>query len=570
MIRFVIVFSILAAPLSAQTALQDRPGRWITNPRLAEPSATPAPVLEAPASGPLITAGPPSGPMLSPASETEQVVVLTAPETSNLLTPPVEVSTAVRPAAPDTRPMPRPVRVVTGAVVEDVLEVAALPLDPVVAAAVEAAFAEIPPDASTVAVATDPLPAPIAEDVPLQIAAWPEPSPAPRPEADATAAMAEALAAELQVSARAITTATPRAVPQTDDIAPEDALAPVQITVVPVGPAPQAPVPVPTPVLPDATAPDVLSSVVTAPVVVARDLPTAAPVPVMPENIDLVAPEAVPLLSAASFDAARPGLATPSPAVYISTSPTNSPSVVQPVAFVMPPLEDAPILPRLHPSGPWAMETIAGLTSPQVLQLSVALLPAAVTRPDAVARLGRSAMPSHDPFPLSALPPSALAQGPDAMERAIQPPFPFAEGNAAVLFGAAPVVPVRLPAMAPAALPERDAPVTDPDAPVVLPAPDAGAVARMIDDAMICWRLADLPAEAQWAQLSVDVALDETNMPSAASIRLTGFAHVVSGAAEQAYRAALAALMGCAEATAHAAATAPTTLIFDRSGVRIR
>lgn len=568
MIRFVFVFSILAAPLAAQTALQDRPGRWISNPRLAEPSATPAPVLEAPASGPLITAGPASGPLLGATSDSEPAVVLTAPETSILLTPPVEVSTAARPAAPDTRPTPRPARAVAAVAVDEEVEVAALPVDPELDAAVEAASVVPPPEVATVAVTVDPAPAPIAEEPPLQIAALSEHRPAPRPEAEATAAMAEALAAELQASARAIMTAAPRAVPQTSDIAPEEALAPVQIPDVPEVDVPQSVVPVRE--LPEATAPIVPSPVVTAPVVVARDLPTPAPVPAMPDNSTLVAPAAVPVLSAASFVAAQPSLVTSSPAVYLSTSPTNARPVVQPVAFVMPPLEEAPILPRLHPSGPWALEAIAGLALPQVPQLSAALLPAASPLPDAVARLGRSAMPSHDPFPLSALPPSALAQGPDAMERAIQPPFPFAEGHAAVVFGAAPVVPVRLPVMAPADLPERDMPVTNPDAPVALPAPDAGAVARMMDDAMICWRLADLPTEAQWAQLSVDVALDQTNMPSAPSIRLTGFAHVVSGAAEQAYRAAHAALMGCAEATAQEPATAPTTLIFDRSGVRIR
>ncbi|WP_341862561.1 hypothetical protein [Gymnodinialimonas sp. 57CJ19] len=553
MIRFVIVFSILAAPLAAQTALQDRPGRWIGNPRLSEPSATPAPVLEAPASGPLISAGPASGPLLGATSDPEPVIVLTAPETSILLTPPVEVSTAARPAVPDTRPTPRPARAVADVAVEEEVEVAALPVDLAPDAAVEVASVASLPEMPTVAVTVEPTPAPVAEDPPLEIAALSERRPAPRPEAEATAAMAEALAAELQASAHAITTAAPRTVPQTHDIAPEEALAPVSLMDVPEVPAPVSAVPVRA--LPEATAPIVPSPVLSAPVVTARDLS---------------APAAVPVLAAASLVAAHPSATTPSSAVYLSTSPTNARPVVQTVAFVMPPLDQAPILPRLHPSGPWALEAIARLDSPQVAQLSAALLPVASPQPDAVARLGRSAMPSHDPFPLSALPPSALAQGPDAMARTIQPPFPFAEGHAAVVFGAAPVVPVRSPVMAPAALPERDAQVTDPDAPVALPAPDAGAVARMMDDAMICWRLADLPAEAQWAQLSVDVALDETNMPSAPSIRLTGFAHVVSGAAEQAYRAAHAALMGCAEATAQEAATAPTTLIFDHSGVRIR
>ena len=104
----------------------------------------------------------------------------------------------------------------------------------------------------------------------------------------------------------------------------------------------------------------------------------------------------------------------------------------------------------------------------------------------------------------------------------------------------------------------------------VLPEPDGLALARMVEDALICWRMAGLDAEARWARLSVDVALDETNRPAGASIRLTGFAHTVSGAAETAYRAAHAALMGCAEATENAPVTASATLVFDHSGVRVQ
>ncbi|OAN84361.1 hypothetical protein A8B78_07195, partial [Jannaschia sp. EhC01] len=284
----------------------------------------------------------------------------------------------------------------------------------------------------------------------------------------------------------------------------------------------------------------------------------------------LTPPSVAPMLTMAFAPVARAEAPAPMSAVMLPVQGPATRPVVQPVAFIMPPLESSPILPRLHPSGPAAQDAVAQLASARTAPLSAVLLPSPAGQAVPVLRLARTAPPARDPFPFSALPPSELPVGPESLTRAIQPPPPFVEANAAVLAGQPSVIPVRMPAILPSATPSFDVPVADPDAAVELPAPDPGAVARMVDDVTICWRLAEMGMEAQWARLSVDVALDETNMPSAESIRLTGFARVLSGAAEEAYRAAHAALMGCAAATPAAPATTSTTLVFDRSGVRLQ
>jgi len=257
-------------------------------------------------------------------------------------------------------------------------------------------------------------------------------------------------------------------------------------------------------------------------------------------------------------------------AVLLPASSNGSRPLVQPVAFNAPPLEDTPILPRLRPSGPVVQDGVALLGAARPATLSAVLLPRAAPQPIQSPRLIRAAAPALDPFPLSALPPSSLPGGPDSLDRTTQPPQPLAEAHAAVVIIGSGTAPARvLPPIAPT-LPAPEAAPIAPDAPIQLPAPDSAALARMMDEALICWRFADLSPEAQWARLSVDVALDQTNMPSASSIRLTGFAQVVSSAAEDAYRAAHAALVGCAEASANAPATTPATLLFDRNGVRLQ
>lgn len=493
MIRFALLFSVLAAPLAAQTAISERPGRWISVPN------TQAPVLEAPASGPLITAEP------------APRVTLTAPEETSVLITPLVV--------PETRPVPRPVQIAPVAEAP-VVEVPVVAVPEIV---VEAPVAQPQP-------AVDPI-----EIAAVTPAVVPNVRPTPRPETDETVALAEALAAQIAAEARTIVTTTPRDLPLAQDIAASEALPPVRIT--------------------------------TIPEVAAR---TALPIaPRAPVRV-ATPPAVVPVLTAAFAPATRAEIPLPMSAVLLPARADPARPVVQPVAFMMPPLETTPILPRLSPSGPAALEVVVPLEGVRAATLAAVLLPSIAERSAQVPHLARSAAPAYDPFPMSALPPSALPDGPDSLTRTIQPPRPFAEANAAVLAGRPSIIPARLPIMAPLEIPAPDVAVTDPDASVELPAPDPNAVARMMDDAMICWRLATLGTEAQWARLSVDVALDETNMPAAASIRLTGFARVVSGAAEEAYRAAHAALMGCAEATARDPVTSSATLVFDRNGVHLQ
>ena len=544
MIRAALLFSILAAPAVAQTALSERPGRWISIQRTETPvveapvvdaPVAEAPVVEAPVvEAPVVEVADPAPERIEPSPSPSLSIVATVPEAAEAL-----ILVTPQRVVPDTRPVPRPrVPVVeVAAVVPDIVEV----IEEVLAEIV----VEVAPEPEPVARVAAPLevasPVEVVAPVePVEVAAvvappMPSTRPVPRPETEDTVALAEALAAEIAAEAFTIMVAAPRDVPVIDTIAPEDALAPVQVVVIPEVAAP-APTPVP----------------VVAPVQVAT------------------APSVVPRLVAALETSAREASPVSMSAVLLPARVTGSPPIAQPVAFVMPPLETAPILPRQRPRGPAAMEGIAPLNATHAATVSAVLLPSPAAQFTPAPTFARSVAPSYDLFPQSALPPGDLPEGPYSMRRAIQPPHPFAEANAAVLTGQPTVIPARLPVFQAPETPAFETPITDPDAPVELPAPDASAVARMMDDAMICWDLASLSPEAHWARVSVDVALDETNMPSAGSIRLTGFAHVVSGAAEEAYRAANAALMGCAEATDREPVTTSATLIFDRSGVRLQ
>lgn len=508
MIRYALLFSILAAPLAAQTTLEERPGRWITVPRAAAPAveapAVAAPVMEAPASGPLITAEPaPRVVLTAPEADLEAVVLIAPPR-----------------SVPDTRPIPRPRAL-------EVIEAPDIALEVVEVAAV------------TLPVLLEPTPEPAfevaaIEAAPVQVIPAPETRPIPRPRTEETAALAEALAEQIVAEALAIVTAAPRALPLAEGLSSEATF------VVPPRPVvtPQAAIPV----------------------------SVRSPAPARPT----APPSAVPLLAAALGSVPASLEVTSMAAVLLPSYARTARPVVQPVAFIAPPLDSTPILPRLSPSGPQAQGQITGLAELRRATLSAVLMPSLAVQSTPIPQSERSRAPAYDAFPLSALPPSSLMAGPENMMRAIQPPRPFAEYNAAVLAGSPTVIPARLPVMPAPPAPEIDLPMEDPDAPSILPEPDAGALVRMMEDAMICWRLANLSVEAQWARLSVDVALDETNMPSAQSIRLTGFAHVISSAAEDAYRAAHSALMGCAEATTLEPATTSATLVFDRNGVRLQ
>ncbi len=257
-------------------------------------------------------------------------------------------------------------------------------------------------------------------------------------------------------------------------------------------------------------------------------------------------------------------------AVMLPDTPATPRPLLQPASVAIPRHDLAPVLSRPLPPAPAAQDRMIALDPAPQAPLSAVLLPGATAPITRQPRLYRAAAPRHDPFPSSALSPDALPEGPDSLDRSPQPSPPEMEPMASVLLSppmAAPARPAPLPAPP---LPGRDPAPTDPEAPIVLPAPDPLAIARMIDDAQICWSMARLSPEARWAVLSVDVSLDETNMPAARSIRLTGFGRVLSGAAEDAFRAAEGALTGCAAATAAEPATTSTTLVFDRDGVRLR
>lgn len=538
--RFGVIISVLiclapaiAGAQTAQTPLTDRPGLWLSVPR-SEASA-PAPVLEAAPSSPLITAGP------------APVVEMVAPEITAVIAPPRPV--------PDTRPIPRPRALEVSQAPDITLEVAAvapstllpaaepvaevLPVSPLVAPETPIAETSAPITPAPETPVT--LPADAAPEV--VATAVPQTQPTPRPQTEATALMAEALARQIAAEAQAIVTTAPRAVPLVTPRSDEGLFE--------IG-------------------------VREAPAVQVRDLPeaTLSPAPDAPQPVPEQMPlrtAVAPVLTTALAPLPGGGQITPASAVLLPGQARASRAIVRLAAFNAPPLERAPILPRLSPSGPMVQDAVGGLGNVRAIVSSAVLTPSVPEHRFRVPPMARSAAPSLDFFPLSALPPSAFPEGPSSLTRLIQPPPPVARANAAVLMPRpAVVVPARLPIPGPSAMPIPDPAPVNPQEEVLLPIPDPDALVRMMEAATICWRLANLSMEAQWARLSVDVALDEMNMPSARSIRLTGFARVVSGAAEDAYRAANAALIGCAEASESAPATRAATLVFDRNGVRLQ
>ena len=432
------------------------------------------------------------------------------------------------PALPDTRPIPRPPapEVVAGpAAVEPEDPAALAPVEPVTP------VAPAPPIEN----------APEGTDAPQVVAPVPqsqtEAPPLPRPQTAEAAQQAEALARILAGQAQEIVASSP------------GALAPVDLDpeVTHTGQSLPQNVTGTAPTIATASVPNVSVSV---------------SVTVMGQA-EALAPMSAILLPVPSR-AARP---LPEPALAIARPAPTAPDL-------------APVLSRPRPHGPEAQEVVHALSTSRPASVSAVLLPrrASATAQAHRARLILAAAPAIDPFPASALPPGSLPDGPESLARAIQPPAPLGEATAAVLiadprpitgvtsrldFGGA-AVPL------PPAMPARGPTPISPEAPIRLPDPNPQALARMINDAMICWRLADLNPEARWAEISVDVALDDTNMPARASIRLTGFRGVVSGAAADAYRAAQGALAGCAEATLAAPATESVTLMFDRTGIRLR
>lgn len=566
--RFATLFCVLlAGPVSAQSLIVDpvgeRPGRWISVP----PAPEPAPVLEAPSAAPLIpTVQAPS-------------VVMVAPEAAPVIEPPR--------AAPDTRPVPRP-SIEVAEVLPEVAQV------PVIAAEVARALEEPLPEAASidlapvVEVAQAPAPAPLeppridtapdtaisdvaptpVETAPVDVAALPDPIVTAALEGLDAAAMAEALATELAVQARQITLAGPREIPQADlDIGQ---LLPAGVTEVAFAP-PVEVVEQVEPLLstgPDTSAtpqPEPGSELDEAALAAINDVlqgladdATRGFAPSAPEPEFVLQVAALPSAQATVSDVLLPRMAR-------SAAP-----VAPPLGAIMPTLERTPILPRLSPSGPPALDRVNALEAVSSSRLSAVLLPNASPVPTRIPNVTQVAFPGLDLFPYSALPPSALPGGPEALARTIAPRAPFAEMNAAVLITGPDLAPLRVRAPLPSVMPAPGEAPVDPDRAPELPAPDALAVARMIEDAQICWRLADLTVEAQWAEVSIDVALDEWNMPSAGSITFTGFAHVVSSAAEDAFRAAHSSLMGCAMASENTPATSATTLLFDRNGVHLR
>ncbi|MEJ6391534.1 hypothetical protein [Gymnodinialimonas ulvae] len=243
---------------------------------------------------------------------------------------------------------------------------------------------------------------------------------------------------------------------------------------------------------------------------------------------------------------------------------------VQPAAFAVPRQDRAPVAPGPQSDEPAVQETMDTPQPPAFVTVSAALMPGVSIPPSRVAPVAFTTLPTPDPFPYFALPRGSLPAGPQSQDRTTRPPVQVLERMAAVLLGDPgsaphPLDPLSLPDMPLADEPPRD-PEGDPD----LPTPDATALARLVTEAEICWQFADLAADAAWASLSVEVALDEMNMPAAHSIRLTGFSNVMSSSAAEAYHAARGALIACAEATEGAPATAAATLVFDRTGVRLR
>ncbi len=520
--RSALMVSLMASvsPLAAQTALNDRPGMWIS----VQPAAsdTEAQTLTAPEAAPLITAEPSGGVVLDATGGGSGVI---------LEHPSIAAISEETPAAPSTRPTPRPDGLVVAAAPNPEIALEEVPEQQTLFIAIDAAYSGPRPRQRPREVA-EPV-APQAEALLVPNTEIVEEAAAPAPaeaspidiagvEIDEAAALAAELAALLASDAHDIMAAAPLVaadtVPALDDLTPEDI-------------------------------------VVASAFAASEATPPQAPIP--------TAVQAVAVLSSRNQPAALS-------AVLLPGASAGARPTVQPAAFLVPREDRAPILSRPLPEGPLAQENV---TAPEVelpASLAAVLMPGPTTVPGRAEGLSFAALPLPDMFPYSALPPELLPNGPDAQARAIPPVAPVPEAMAAVLMTDPRPAPPQLAPLALPDMPVSDALPLDPDAAPELPAPDASALARMIADAEICWQYADLAAEAGWARLSVSVALDEMNMPSAQSIQLTGFAHVMSSSAAEAFEAARGALIGCAEASGSEPATRPATLLFDRNGVRLR
>ncbi len=581
MIRAALFLCILAVPASAQTApidpIGERPGRWLSIPRegassqvLEAPSlrqeTTPgqaptvilvapevAPVLAAPEAAPLIATPLIANPELVPLVTTpEAATVLKSPETAPLIEPPR--------GAPDTRPTPRPpsLEVADGTAAPELdAPEAASEIAAEVAGVVAVPVANRPPanGEAEVEVLAVPALAPLVSP-PLQVAPQVHPAPVeagangaayPSSRPQDAASMAEALAARIAAEAQQIVIGGPREIsltsPDSGELLPplglHDAGVSLLERVEPTRPSAVIDV--------DPAAEAIFDDLIE------EALQIRAPTPLF--AVSVAAPLAQPVRASA--------VRLPDMARYET-------SAVAPRGVAAPSVERTPILPNLHPSGPTAMGT---LTVPMVApptRVSAVLVPGTFHAPVQVPDLTLATAPRPEMFPYSALPPSSLPEGPDVLSRMMTSSVPFSEASVAVSVTGSDMAPARILPFATLVRPLESDPPRNPGAIRALPTPDAGAIARLIADAQICWRMADLSVEARWAEVSVDVALDEWNMLSARSITLTGFARVVSGAAEDAYRAAHSALMGCAMASEHAPATAATTLLFDRNGVHLR
>ncbi len=304
-------------------------------------------------------------------------------------------------------------------------------------------------------------------------------------------------------------------------------------------------------------APDVADEVLEAAV--------AEPAPVGPPALapTPTAADSVAAMSMRHLPANRSAIALPSPI-------TLARAVAQPAAFATPPRDLGPVLSRPLPDGPDLVEEIAALSPAFSAPLSAVLVPAISAAPSRAIQPGVSVAPLPGRFPMSALPPGVLPGGPESLSFIREPSPVLPVAMAAVLIGERTPAPIRVARITLPDMPVVDEPPRDPEAGPVLPDPDEVVLARVITEAEICWQFAELHGDAAWASLSVEVALDEMNMPTLESVRLTGFAHAVSSSAAEAFDAARGALAACAEATSAEPATAAATFVFDREGVRLR
>ncbi|MBF9043283.1 hypothetical protein HKCCE4037_08095 [Rhodobacterales bacterium HKCCE4037] len=505
MVRSAIILSLMASasPLAAQTALNERPGMWIS--ARPAPQGTAAEVTRAPSPAPLIASGGSGGVLLDATGETRGVI---------LSHPSVVAPDVQRPLPSAQRPRPRPTDLVvtgTGPLIVDAAYSGPRPsrrprevetdseLPPIEVAVIEALR-----DAEPAVVEPQDTPAVAAADA--------------VGETFDAVAMAETLAVELAGEAREIMATAPQAGAD-EGMATEGSVAfdPALIAAGQSGPS--------------------------------------APIPNVVQAVSRMSPMNQPAALSA---------------VLLPGVQGNRRPAVQPAAFLVPQEDSAPVLSRPRPEGPPAQEGVSAPLAPHASPLSAVLLPGESPVPIRARAPASLSVPSPDAFPYSALPQGALPHGPDALDQTAQPQPPASEPMAAVLLTDPRPAPLGI---APLAMPDMplaedlpDGLDTAPD----LPEPDFAALDRMISEAAICWQYANLSAEAGWASLSVEVALDEMNMPAAGSIRLIGFARVLSSSASEAYGAARTALVACAEASEAQPATQPATLVFDRDGVRLR